>query len=70
MNVVYLTIQCSIVILLPCIISADQCPAAGIVGCDCHGDNISCDSGYTGDDIPVFSNSTEVYDQVSYKYYA
>ena len=67
MNVVYLTILFSIVVLLPCSISDDQCPAAGIVGCECSYSDIGCDSYYTGDDIPVFSNSTEVYKWVSYK---
>ena len=69
MNVVYLTILFSIVILLPCSISDKQCPAAGIEGCKCRYGSINCDS-YTGDDIPVFSNSTEVYEWVSHTYYA
>ena len=73
MNVVYLTILFSIVILLPCSISDKQCPSAGIAGCFCSytiKHIIICNFVYTGDDIPLFSNSTRVYDEVSYKYYA
>ena len=67
MNVVYLTTLVSIVILQHCVISDTRCPAAGIVGCGCGDDYIYCSSGYTGDDIPVFSNSSEVYEWVSYR---
>ena len=67
MTVVYLTILVSIVILLPCSICDTGCPAAGIEGCKCNGDLIECFS-YTGDDIPLFSKSTEVYRKVSYIY--
>ena len=68
MNVVYLTTLVSIVILQHCVISDTRCPAAGIVGCWCSGDDyIGCSSGYTGDEVPVFSNSSEVYEWVSYR---
>ena len=68
MNVVYLTTLVSIVILLHYVISDTRCPADGIVGCWCSGDDgIDCRSGYTGDDVPVFSNSSDVYKWVSYR---
>ena len=68
MNVVYLTTLVSIVILQHCVISDTRCPAAGIVGCWCSDDDyIDCSSGYTGDDIPVFSNSNKVYMRVSHR---
>ena len=67
MNVVYLTTLVSIFILLHCVISDTRCPAAGIVGCGCSGDNIRCSSGYNGDEVPVFSNSNKVYMRVSHR---
>ena len=66
MKVVHLTTLVSIVILLPCIISAyTQCPADGIVGCRCGRYGIFCDKYYTGEDIPTFRKSNEVYYMVS-----
>ena len=69
MNVVYLTTLVSIVILLHYVISDTRCPADGIVGCWCSGNHIECNRDYTGDDVPVFSNSNDVYEWVSYKLY-
>ena len=67
MNVVYLTTLVSIVISLHCVISDTRCPVADIVGCWCNDANIiGCRRGYTGDEVPVFSNSSEVYPWVSH----
>ena len=66
MNIVYLSLLVYIVILLPCIISDTRCPAEGIVGCECYGTGISCYKKYAGEDVPVFSKSNTIHDEVSY----
>ena len=66
MNDVYLSLLVYIVILLPCIISDKQCPADGFAGCGCDTKWLYCYSGYTGEDIPVFSKSNTTYARVSY----
>ena len=65
MNVVYLSILVYIVILLPCIISDTRCPADGIVGCGCGSNDINCYEKYRGEDVPVFSKSNTIHDEVS-----
>ena len=69
MNVVYLSLLVYIVILIPCIISYTLCPADGIKGCRCDKGLgwLYCYSGYTGEDVPVFSKSNTTYDTVSYE---
>ena len=68
MNVVFLSVLVYIVISLPCIISDTRCPAAGIAGCGCDKGLgwLYCYSGYTGEDVPVFSKSNTTYARVRY----
>ena len=71
MHVVYLTIIVSTITLIHSSISDTmRCPADGITRCGCMYNEVYCNYYYAVNNIPVFGNSNNIYEKVSYIYNA